>query len=77
MTQKSKLAGYVVLAEENGRFGVCILMDKRLMMTFSGQDGTIFKTRPEAQRYCEEADQSKVGTKWEKRQHFVSRIRWR
>ena len=79
---KPKTAGYVVLAyqpatDDRGlRLGVCAHDDDHgCLMTFSGQDGTLYKNRKAAQQAVAKAQESQSGKPLcRDRQHFVVRL---
>lgn len=73
--KKPEVAGYIVLAVQDGKVSACYMdHDHGLLMTFSGQGGTLFRNRKDAEKAIRAANKKKVGNKWESRQHFIARL---
>ncbi len=67
--KRKKTVGYIVLGVDTARVGVCVTNAPYpgLFLPFSGQGGTLFKSRRRAQKFVDETD-------CDGRQHFIVRL---
>lgn len=74
--KRTPIAGYVILIEHDGMFRTGSLVDGEIYATFSGHDGTLFRSRAAANAAIKATLQStNENLLLKKRRYFVARLR--